>query len=135
MRAWLGDHPYRLQERGDLGARLRAAFDAHFDGGDQPVVAIGADCPAVDAAVIQEAERRLRSVDVVIGPSEDGGYYLIGLNEPHPEVFVDVPWSDADVLRITAARCRERHLSVGLLRTLRDVDTVEDLEALGLERP
>ncbi len=135
MRAWLGDHPYRLQRGGDLGSRLLAAFDAHFEAGDAPVVAIGADCPGVDAALIREAEAQLRSADVVIGPSEDGGYYLLGLKEPHPGVFMDVPWSSADVLRVTAKRCCEHHLSVGLLRTLRDLDTVQDLEALGLGRP
>jgi rSAM/selenodomain-associated transferase 1 len=132
MRVWLGDHSYRLQGGRDLGGRLRAAFDAHFAAGDAPVVAIGTDCPAVDAAVIGEAEERLRSADVVIGPSADGGYYLLGMNEPHPCLFVDVPWSTPDVLGITAKRCREHDLSVEVLRTLRDLDTVEDLEALVL---
>jgi glycosyltransferase A (GT-A) superfamily protein (DUF2064 family) len=85
--------------------------------------------------VIGDAVRRLDAHDVAIGPTVDGGYYLLGLNAPQPELFAAVPWSTADVCRITAERCRTRDLSVAVLPTLRDIDTLADIEALGLDCP
>lgn len=135
MRAWLGALPYRLQRGCDLGERMQRAFCAHFARGDAPVIAIGADCPGVDASVIRAAVHHLTRHDVAIGPSHDGGYYLLGLNAPQPDLFEAIPWSTADVFRITAERCRARDLSVGVLPTLRDLDTLTDLEALGRNCP
>lgn len=135
VRRWLGDHESRPQGPGDLGARMQEAFAAHFARGDVPVIVIGADCPGVTAAVLRDAHARLAEADVVLGPSVDGGYYLIGLNRPEPRLFADIPWSTANVLEITESRCRECDLTVERLSPLRDVDTVEDLRALGLECP
>jgi rSAM/selenodomain-associated transferase 1 len=135
MRRWLGDHRLSVQQGRDLGERLAHAFRTHFASGDTPVIAIGADCPGVDATVIGDAVRHLATHDVAIGPTVDGGYYLLGLNAPRPELFDAVPWSTADVFRVTAERCRARELSVALLPTLRDIDTLADLEALGPDRP
>jgi rSAM/selenodomain-associated transferase 1 len=84
MRDWLGPHRLRPQGAGDLGARLAGAFAEHFAEGPGPVIAIGADAPAVDAAVIADAERALQTHDVALGPARDGGYYLIGLRAPAP---------------------------------------------------
>lgn len=134
MRAWLGEHEYLVQRGADLGERMRVACDGHFSRGDAPVIVIGADCPAVTAGTIREAERLLASVDVAIGPSVDGGYYLLGLNRREPEIFTGIPWGTGRVLGITEAYCRERELAVGLLPAQRDVDTVADLAALGMER-
>jgi hypothetical protein len=136
MRRWLGDAPtFRPQPAGDLGQRLQHAVAWHFAEGDAPVVVVGADVPRLTAEHVAEAERRLGRHDVVIGPAEDGGYYLIGLTAPVPEVFRDMPWGSADVLRLTVGRCRERDLRVAVLETLRDVDTATDVQALGLARP
>ena len=134
MRAWLGEHEYRPQEGADLGERMRATFEWHFSRGDAPVIVIGADCPAVTAATIREAERLLATVDVAIGPSVDGGYYLLGLNRREPGIFAGVPWGSGHVLGITEAYCRDRELSVGRLAVQRDVDTTEDVAVLGLDR-
>ncbi|MBE0592744.1 MAG: TIGR04282 family arsenosugar biosynthesis glycosyltransferase [Gemmatimonadales bacterium] len=134
MRGWLGDHEYRPQCGADLGERMRAACDGHFSQGDTPVIVIGADCPGVTAETIREAERLLAGADVAIGPSVDGGYYLLGLNRREPGIFSGVPWGTGGVLGITEAYCRDRQLAVALLPVRRDVDTIEDLVALGLER-
>jgi rSAM/selenodomain-associated transferase 1 len=134
MRDWLGEHEYRAQQGGDLGERMCRAFAVHFDRGDRPVLAIGADAPGVGPAVVREAVRRLKEVDVVLGPALDGGYYLIGLNREAPHLFEGVPWGTTRVLQVTVALCVAHDLRVGRLAPLRDLDTAADLEALGLRR-
>ncbi len=135
MRMWLGDWDYRAQGEGNLGERMRVAFSAHFACGDRPVIVIGADTPGVDAAVIAEAEEALRSADAVFGPALDGGYYLIGLNRLFAKLFQGIPWGTATVLADTLERCQRVGVTVALLQPLRDVDTVTDLQALGLDSP
>ncbi len=135
MRSWLGeDLEFRPQPRGDLGRRIAYAFDRHFSEGAERVLAIGADAPGVDATTIRSAVRGLDVADVVLGPAFDGGYYLIGLRAPCPELFRSVPWSTADVLRITLETCEKRHLRTCQLEPLRDLDGAADLAALGLDR-
>lgn len=134
MRDWLGDLVFRAQPEGDLGHRLAAAFAAHFTEGDGPVIAIGADAPGVDAATVQAAVQALESCDVVLGPAQDGGYYLIGLCQPRPELFRDVPWSTKRVLETTRRRAEAAGLETALLAPLADVDTVEDLDRAGFMR-
>ena len=132
MRGWLGDHEYRAQTGADLGSRMGHAFREHFARGDGPVIAIGADTPDVSSATIAEAIRILDRADVAIGPALDGGYYLLGLNAIHEPLFDGVPWSTRDVLQVTVRRCQDLDLSVGQLAVRRDIDTVEDLRALGM---
>ncbi len=134
MRDWLGDHEYRAQQGGDLGERMSRAFAAHFDRGDRPVVAIGADTLGVVPAVVREAVQALEEADVILGPALDGGYYLIGLNRKLPYLFEGVPWGTTRVLQVTVALCVAHDLRVGRLAPLRDLDTAADLEALGLRR-
>lgn len=136
MRAWLGDrHRYVPQPEGDLGERLRLGFATHFQGGGGPAIAIGADAPDVDAAVVAAAFARLERADVVLGPAVDGGYYLVGLARPTPALFAGVPWGTGGVLHETLAICRREGLRVARLPPLRDVDTIDDLRAAGLDRP
>ncbi len=131
--AWLGDATYLAQPGGDLGARLAAVFRYQQDHGPRTrAVAIGADAPEIDGSTLQAAERVLREVDVVLGPALDGGYYLIGMSSPHPELFRDIPWSTGDVAARTLDRCKALRLTVRQLPPLRDVDTVDDARALGL---
>ena len=134
MRAWLGQLEYHPQPEGDLGVRLRHAFQFHFDRGDGPVVAIGADAPDVGAAAIARAERALAAADVVLGPALDGGYYLLGLGHHAPQLFEGVPWGTSDVLQITLRACRRWHYQVVQLESLRDLDAAADLVAFGLDR-
>lgn len=108
------------QTRGDLGARLRAAFRAERG----PAIAIGSDSPTLDPARIPEAASALATKDVVLGPAEDGGYYLIGLRAPQTAetLFRGIPWSTKDAARVTLERARELGLTVHLLPAWYDVD-------------
>ncbi len=134
VRAWLGDlaiaafHPQR--GRG-LGERLRAAFDTHFRAGARRVVLVGSDCPELDRADVATALHALRRHDLVLGPAEDGGYYLIGLRAPAPELFQHVAWSTAAVLEQTRRRARQLGLRAATLPARRDIDTLQDAQALG----
>lgn len=128
MRDWLGaNYHYCAQAGGDLGQRLARAFERGFRRGAKEIIAIGADCPGLDGACLIEAARRLRKADVVLGPAADGGYYLIGLRRPAPQLFESIAWSSADVLRQTLDRVAELGLSSALLTVKEDIDDLESL--------
>lgn len=135
MRAWLGEREYRPQSAGDLGERLAAALAFHLAAGQRPVLAIGADVPGITAETVRRAEALLERADVVLGPAEDGGYYLVGVTREHPTLFRGMPWGSNRVLGATLAVCRREGLAVAQLERLRDVDTVADLAAVRRERP
>lgn len=135
MREWLGEHEFLPQPAGNLGVRLERAFRAHFARGDRPVIVVGADAPGVDARTIAKAEGALERSPVVVGPARDGGYYLLGLHEPEPQLFTGIPWSTSGVLQVTLETCARLHLAVTELEMLRDVDTAADAAALALGRP
>jgi rSAM/selenodomain-associated transferase 1 len=137
VRAWLDGFDavvFCPQASGNLGTRLAHAFGRSFASGDRAVVIIGTDAPGVDRHIVKEAFRALRGHDLVLGPSLDGGYYLIGLSAPQPALFRAIPWSTKDVLRVTEGRARGLGLTFRLLRPLRDVDKAGDARALGLLR-
>ncbi len=121
------------QREGDLARRLAGAFD---DAG-APALAIAGDTPQITPSLLALAATRLLSpgVDAVLGPTEDGGYWVIGLRRADPEVFVGVPMSTGH----TAAAQRDRLLQLGLswveLPSLRDVDTFEDAVAVAAGVP
>lgn len=117
--AWRRDFPVLPQPAGDLGARMAAAFAS----GARAVV--GCDIPDLTAAHVENALRLLRDADVVIGPTEDGGYCLIAMRRPHPRLFTRIPWGTDAVLATTVAAAGR--LAVCLLDPLWDVDTGEDL--------
>lgn len=116
------------QEGADLGRRLAAATGKAFVDGADRVVVIGSDSPHLPPNRIEEAFARLTAAPLVLGPAKDGGYYLIGLREPAPSLFDDIPWSGPEVLKATLARAAELHWSPHLLDELEDVD---DAAALG----
>jgi rSAM/selenodomain-associated transferase 1 len=103
------------------------AFDTVFSQGVEKAIIIGTDCVDISEEIISEAFDTLQIVDVILGPAEDGGYYLLGLTKPIPEIFDDVNWSTEFVLHQTLNKIKERELQYKLLKTLRDVDTVHDL--------
>lgn len=119
-------HP---QAAGDLGARMQQAFAAAFQAGAQRVVMIGTDCPEVDMTDIHAAWKALAQHDLVLGPAADGGYWLIGLKQPRPELFSHIQWSTSSVLAETIARAQQMGLRYKRLRTLSDVDTKADWDA------
>ncbi|MGB0560469.1 MAG: TIGR04282 family arsenosugar biosynthesis glycosyltransferase [Spirulinaceae cyanobacterium] len=130
MRQWLGENwVYVPQAEGDLGDRLIAATAPHFSHRQSSsVLVIGIDCPGIDADVLSQAETALTTQGVVLGPTEDGGYYLIGLNSWFPELFQDIAWSSEQVFAQTCDRARQLQLTIATLPKLRDVDYPEDLE-------
>ncbi len=129
---WLGDLSYELrpQQVGDLGERLTAAIHDAFLESDR-VVVIGTDSPEITSAVIEEAFIRLHRCDLVIGPSFDGGFYLLGVTTPIPSLLREVPWSSGNEREEVLRRARMRDLDIQQMSPRIDVDTVEDLEKLG----
>jgi hypothetical protein len=118
------------QAAGDLGERLAAAFDVLRSRGAARTLAIGADSPTLDPARVRDAIESLEAADVVLGPTEDGGYYLVGLRDARREIFRDIPWSTDAVLAATLDRARKARLTVRLLAAWYDVDGPEDLGRL-----
>jgi rSAM/selenodomain-associated transferase 1 len=121
------------QGRGDLGQRLKRAFRDGFAGGAERVAIIGSDCPEISSRDIQDAWTALDSDDLVVGPSEDGGYWLIAMRRPfsrsHAALFSVIPWSTERVLETTLRRAASLGLRVRLLRELSDIDTEKDWKA------
>lgn len=112
------------QAEGDLGARMGEAWRV---AAAERVVIVGADAPSMSAARVEAALVALNAADVVVGPTLDGGYDLLGLKRREAAVLDDMPWSTADVLRVTRARTRGAGLVLAELEPGFDVDTGEDL--------
>ncbi len=128
MSHWLGDNVrFVSQGAGDLGERMAVAFEESLRAGSTATVIIGSDCPGLSPDVITEAFARLMETPVVLGPAQDGGYYLIGLNRPMPELFRGIPWGTDRVLADSLAVLQQRGCKAALLKTLLDVDRPEDL--------
>lgn len=121
-----------VQAGDDLGHRMRNAFAAGFASGYGPVVIIGTDLPGLSSELLQAAFDAMRDHDAVIGPTHDGGYYLLGLHEPLDALFRDKLWSTSTVFAQTRLDLALNGKTCGLLPTLADVDTEADLNAVGL---
>jgi rSAM/selenodomain-associated transferase 1 len=122
-----------VPQRGeDLGARLSSAFEQLFGLGFEAVIAIGADTPTLPRAYLGYALELIGhpGVDLVIGPAEDGGYYLIGLRVLYRQLFQGIPWSTDRVLAETLRLAERARLAAACLPAWWDVDTVDDLERL-----
>ena len=130
MHRWLGSGiQYRPQSGGGLGRRMGEAFRAAFAGGAEIVVLVGTDCPDLTPESLDAATKALESHDLVLGPSVDGGYWLIAMNRLLP-VFDGVAWSTASVLEQTLTLARRHGLNVHLLPMRNDVDLPEDLDTV-----
>ncbi|EFI35924.1 Protein of unknown function DUF2064 [Desulfonatronospira thiodismutans ASO3-1] len=132
-RAWLGEeNDYFIQGPGNIGDKMRAAFEQSFELGFDRVVLAGTDVPQMFRETLQQAQKGLESCKAVLGPALDGGYYLLGLHRDvfFPGVFSDVPWSTSRVLETTLNRLKDLGLNPHILPELRDVDTLEDFRAL-----
>ena len=126
--AWNTEHYLKqLQNGKDLGERMNNAFASTFKNGYDRIVIIGTDCPALNAEIIMNAFACLDKYDVVIGPAEDGGYYLLGLKQLCSEVFENIPWSTSTVFDDTTRKCAALQLTYGLLPVLNDIDEENDL--------
>lgn len=134
-RAYPGNLEWKPQREGDLGTRLAAAFGEAQSAGARRIVAIGSDCPGLDGERVDEAFAALSGAPAVLGPAEDGGYYLLGLSCTVPGIFQKIPWGGADVLARTVERIRAAGIRPVLLPVLRDVDEAADLAALSSAIP
>lgn len=122
-----------VQYQGQLGERIQAAFADGFQSGYQRICIIGSDCYALTTGILEEAFDALATNDMVIGPTFDGGYYLLGMNSLFPEAFHNKEWSTASVFEATMADAREHGKQVAVLQKLSDIDHEEDLAKTDIE--
>jgi hypothetical protein len=130
---WLGmNYSYVPQQGVDLGQRMKYCFVNAFDRGFQFVIAIGSDIPDLPGEFIKEALSSLKTHDVVIGPSFDGGYYLIGFrkNKFIPEAFDGIDWGTHTVFHDTLTVLQNARCKVHTLPKWSDIDTIADLKHL-----
>lgn len=121
----------RRQISGDLGQRMQAAFAELFAAGFESCCIIGSDIPDLPHVYILDAFELLEDqrFDAVLGPSADGGYYLLGLKRLYPELFAGIEWSTGNVLRQSLEGARTGGAVTQLLPVWHDIDTMEDLNA------
>ncbi|RAJ15105.1 TIGR04282 family arsenosugar biosynthesis glycosyltransferase [Olleya aquimaris] len=110
----------------DLGIRMQKAFENGFNNGYQNIIIVGSDLYDLKPNHITDAFNALTNNDVVIGPAEDGGYYLLGMKKMHTDVFKNKNWGTASVFEDTIRNLQNE--SVFLLEPLNDVDTFEDIK-------
>jgi rSAM/selenodomain-associated transferase 1 len=137
LKEWLGDqYLYMAQSGENLGERMKNGFVEAISMNFKRVILIGSDIPDLPLDFIEEAFASLLEKDAVIGPSFDGGYYLIGFkNETFsPRVFERIHWSTESVFEKTLKILEQEGLAVHTLQPLRDIDTVEDLRIRELRK-
>jgi rSAM/selenodomain-associated transferase 1 len=123
---WENDQKF-IQKGIDLGERMKHAFEEGFIEGYQNIIVIGSDLPSIDQEIIEKGFQKLRNNDVVFGPAEDGGYYLLGMSKMIPSVFENKPWSQSNLLTLTLEELSEQGAAFDILETMNDIDTYEDL--------
>jgi len=131
IKSWLGgDLTLRPQQGRDLGERMHGSFAAAFREGFPKAAIIGSDLPTLAHSRVVEAFRELDQREVVLGPGEDGGYYLIALKSPRPELFAEVEWSSPAVLSRTLENASRGGLNLIQLPRESDLDTAADARRL-----
>ena len=133
--SWFPDEIFMAQSDGDIGRRMDSGIRLLLKNGAEKAVITGSDIPDISSEIITQAFDALDRADVVLGPARDGGYYLIGMKRPMPELFRNISWSSEDVFSETVNTIRKSGKSYGTLPALSDLDTVEDLKnVLGQSR-
>lgn len=117
----------RKQLGQDLGERMYQA-SLEVLGRHEAVLLLGSDLPYLPARILNEAQEKLNNCEVVLGPAEDGGYYLLGMKQAYPFLYENIPWGGSEVLTETMDRININGLSFSLLPAERDIDTWEDME-------
>lgn len=126
------DFTKRVQAPGDLGHRMASAFEEVLAQHDRAVI-VGSDCAQLRIEHVQQAFEALDSYDVVLGPADDGGYYLLGMKTLHRELFEGIDWSTDAVADQTRRAVANKSLILTELPTLSDIDYIEDWEKHGWE--
>lgn len=121
------------QHGNNLGERMRNAFQKGFNDGYNKIIIVGSDLYDLNTNVINKAFKQLEQYDTVIGPAQDGGYYLLGMKSLHASVFDIKNWGTETVYKQTIAKLNTK--SVYVLETLNDIDYVEDLEPYPIFKP
>ncbi|MGY3051938.1 rSAM/selenodomain-associated transferase 1 [Pedobacter sp. UYEF25] len=133
MDLWNEQGYWKCKQKGrDLGERMKHAFSFLFDQGFKRVIIIGSDCYLLTSRTILDAFEMLSTHQMVIGPAEDGGYYLLGMTKLYPEVFENKIWSTDQIAAQTIQDARKMGVKFSLLTTLSDVDEFDDLAKSGL---
>ena len=123
------DHKKFVQEGKDLGIRMQNAFKNGFEEGYKNVILIGSDLPNISKKIIDSGFEKLKENDIVFGPAEDGGYYLVGMSTMNASIFENKPWSQSGLLDVTLHELNQESKKVALIESLNDIDTFEDLIA------
>lgn len=116
-----------IQQGNDLGERMKNAFTKAFENRFEKVIIIGTDGPQINENILENAFTKLNDYDIIIGPANDGGYYLLGMKKLHSFFFENIRWSTGSVLKETISRCQKNNLSYFLLPELIDIDEEKDL--------
>jgi len=133
IKGWLGDTFLYLPQKGDtLGEKMANAFEEMFLNGYEAALLMGSDIPELDTGIVKQALVALEKRDAVIGPSGDGGFYLIGFRPSvfSKKFFAGIPWSTSRVLDGTLTALERGGVSHTLLPRLNDIDTPEDFNRL-----
>jgi rSAM/selenodomain-associated transferase 1 len=136
LEASLPDNLHWVEQHGEhLGERLNSAIAYAGDLGFGPIIVLGSDSPTLPPTFIQQARQMLTvgPADVVLGPTADGGYYLVGIRKPEPEIFQNIAWSSTLTLEHTVRNVKQLGLRLVTLEQWYDVDTFEDLRSLNDE--
>jgi len=124
---WNGEIYQKKQQLGeDLGIRMQNAFQDAFANGYEKVLIVGSDLIDLSEEIIEKGFLQLASNDVVIGPAEDGGYYLLGMKSVHPNVFKNKNWGTSSVREETLNDLKDK--KVHLLNELNDADVLDDIK-------
>ncbi len=126
FQSWLQGEQFISQQGKDVGERMDIAIRALLDSGAEKAVLTGADIPDLNSAVIAQAFAALDDAEIILGPAEDGGYYLIGMKSPHPEIFHEIPWSTPRVFEETVSILDHLRLHYRCVEMLSDLDTPDD---------
>ncbi len=128
IKKWIGkEFTFLPQSGGDLGNKMTKAFEKVFEKGKSKAIIVGTDIPDIDSNLLRDAFKALDSHDIVIGPSYDGGYYLLGMKKFIPGLFVNIEWSTDSVYNSTVKIINNLNYNYFELPRLHDVDTEMEL--------
>ena len=131
IKKWLGpNYEFYIQKGNDFGEIMKEAMAEIFKQGYQKVVMIGSDIPTIDTTTIVRAFSNLDGYDVVLGPSTDGGYYLVGIKKTQPKLFNDIIWSTNTVFEQTIQKTRKLKLEVVQIEIKSNINIYNDVVEL-----